>query len=172
MDGFTIIVVMPPEIDVSNEMNLLRRRMAEHGFKSTPQRDEIARWVFTTHDHFTVDDIIHNFRERGRKISTATAYRVVQMMLQLNLLLEHDFGRGTRYYEHTPGHAHHDHIICNDCGKIFEFSNDDMEKLKNEISAKMGFAMTRHTLSIYGDCTRCTPEEKEARRKERTLLRG
>ncbi len=158
---------MVPAIDVSAEMNLLRRRMVERGFKSTPQRDEIARWVFTTHDHFTVDDIINNFRNRGKKISTATAYRVVQMMLELNLLEEHDFGRGTKYYEHTPGHEHHDHIICNDCGQIFEFANQQMEKLKDEIARQMGFAMTKHTLSIYGNCTRCTPEEKNARRNHR-----
>lgn len=146
--------------DITQEMALLHRKMAEHGYKSTPQRDEIARWVFMTHDHFTVEDIIENFRKQGKKISQATCYRVIQMLLQLNLLIEHDFGRGIRYYEHTPGHDHHDHIICNECGAIFEFKNEELEKLKENISNSLGFSMTHHRLSIYANCNRCTPEEK------------
>ncbi|MCS6984072.1 MAG: transcriptional repressor [Leptospiraceae bacterium] len=153
--------------DVNEEMALMHRRMAERGYKSTPQRDEIARWVFQTHDHFTVEDILEDFRKDGKKISQATCYRVIQMLLQLNLLIEHDFGRGVRFYEHTPGHPHHDHIICNECGQIFEFQSEELENLKESICQKNGFSMTRHNLSIYANCNRCTPEEKAEKAKKR-----
>lgn len=142
------------------DMDLLRRRMAEKGLKTTPQRDELAGWIFQTHEHFTVEDIINAFREKGQKIAQATAYRVVQMMLELGLLLEHDFGKGYKYYEHTPGHEHHDHIICEDCGKILEFSDPELEALKQKITASHGFVMKKHYLNIYASCTRCPAEKK------------
>lgn len=134
--------------------------MKKKGLKSTSQRDEMARWIFKTHEHFTVEDIVNDFRSKGKKISVATAYRVVQMMVELGLLLEHDFGRGIKHYEHTPGHPHHDHIICNECGKIIEFTEPALEKMKESIAIKHGMQMVNHTLCIFADCKSCTSEQK------------
>lgn len=146
--------------NVTHEMSLLKERMQKSQFKSTPQRDEIAEWVFKTHDHFTVEDLIVDFRNKGKKVSQATAYRVIQMMLQLKLIEEHDFGKDYKFYEHTPGHEHHDHIICIDCGKIIEFSDPTLEALKEKITLQNGFKMREHHLTIYAECTRCTPEKR------------
>lgn len=146
--------------NVTREMSLLKERMQKSQFKSTPQRDEIAEWVFKTHDHFTVEDLIVDFRNKGKKVSQATAYRVIQMMLQLKLIEEHDFGKDYKFYEHTPGHEHHDHIICIDCGKIIEFSDPTLEALKEKITLQNGFKMREHHLTIYAECTRCTPEKR------------
>lgn len=146
--------------NVTREMSLLKERMQKSQFKSTPQRDEIAEWVFKTHDHFTVEDLITDFRGKGKKVSQATAYRVIQMMLQLKLIEEHDFGKDYKFYEHTPGHEHHDHIICIDCGKIIEFSDPTLEALKEKITLKNGFKMREHHLTIYAECTRCSPEKR------------
>lgn len=148
----------PPNI--TREMSLLKERMHQHQYKSTPQRDEIADWIFRTHEHFTVEDLIASFREKGKKVSQATAYRVIQMMLDLKLIEEHDFGKDYKFYEHTPGHDHHDHIVCIDCGKIIEFSEPELEALKEKITLKSGFRMRKHHLTIYADCTKCPPEKK------------
>ena len=128
--------------------------MVEHQLKITPQRLKLAEWIFKVHEHFTVDDIIDSLKNEGEKVSTATAYRMIQMMQDLGLLLKHDFGKGQSYYESTPGHPHHDHIICNDCGKIVEFCEEELEKLKTKIAFKNKFNMTFHSLHIYGDCLR------------------
>ena len=146
--------------DVTSEMRLLKHKMLERGLKSTPQRDELARWIFRVHDHFTVEDIILNFRDKGKRISPATIYRVIQMMVDLEMVIEHDFGTGYKHYEHTPGHPHHDHFICENCGKIFEFTNIELENLKEKISADHNFLMTSHSLQIFGHCKECTHENK------------
>ena len=156
--------------NVSKEMDTLRTLMKKKGLKSTSQRDELARWIFETHNHFTVEDIIADFRNKGQRVSVATAYRVVQMMLDLGLLLEHDFGRGIKHYEHTPGHPHHDHIICNDCGKIVEFAEPELESMKEKVAIKHGYKMDTHTLCIYAECTKCTMEEKEKNKKKFAVL--
>ena len=143
------------KIDVSDEMKLFKRRMTENGLKSTPQREELAIWIFQMHEHFTVDEIIASFREKGKRVSSATVYRVIQMMLELGMVIEHDFGKGYKHYEHTPGHPHHDHFICNECGKISEFSDMALEELKHKIAEENHFKMTSHSLQIFGYCKEC-----------------
>ena len=146
------------EIDIKYEIEVFTKLVQQHNLKLTPQRLELAKWIFKTHTHFSVDDIIHSFYEQGEKVSPATVYRVIQMMLDLKLILEHDFGKGKKYYEHTTNHPHHDHIICNTCGQIYEFDDQLLEKRKSVVASKNGFTMTSHSLTIYGDCikTDCT----------------
>ena len=144
----------PEAIDVSGEMNLLKKLMKNRQFKITPQRLELANWVFRVHGHFTVDDITDSFRSQGRKISTATVYRMIQTMQELGLVIKHDFGKGQFHYEHTPGHKHHDHIICNDCGEVFEFTDNQLEDHKRRLTLENNFKMTSHSLHIFGDCMR------------------
>ena len=154
--------MQPESIDVSKEMDVLKKLMKKRQFKITPQRLELANWIFRVHDHFTVDDITESFRSQGRKTSTATVYRMIQTMQELGLVIKHDFGRGQFHYEHTHGHKHHDHIICNDCGEIFEFNDSKLEAHKEELALKNHFKMTSHSLHIFGDCLRegCSNREK------------
>lgn len=147
-------------MNVNDDMEIFHRKMVEKGLKITAQRDEIARWIFSNHAHFTVDGIIEDFRKRGEKISIATTYRVVQMMLDLGLLIEHNFGREQKFYEHTPGHPKHDHMICTQCGKIQEFQDSQLADLLAKITAKQGFKIERYTLSIYGICNSCQKKQK------------
>ena len=144
--------MQPEAIDVSTEMQILKKLMKRKQFKITPQRLELASWIFRVHDHFTVDDIAGSFRNQNKKISTATIYRMVQTMEDLGLIIKHDFGKGPFHYEHTTGHKHHDHIICNDCGKVFEFTDDYLEDYKTKLALKNNFKMTTHSLHIFGDC--------------------
>ncbi len=147
-------------IDISKEMALMHQKMLKKGLKSTPQRDEIARWIFQVHSHFTVDDLIAGFHEEGKRISSATAYRVIQMMLDLGLLIEHDFGKGYKHFEHVPGHHDHDHIICSQCGKIVEFTDERLNAIREHIEKENDFIVENHVLNFYGICSDCRKENK------------
>lgn len=146
--------------DISQEMRILREKMRARGFKWTPQREEIAKWVFLNHDHFTVEDILESLKAQDKKIPPATAYRVVQMLRDLEILLEHDFGEGAKYYEHVPGHPHHDHMVCKQCGAIFEFINEKIEELQLKIAEKIGFEIEDHSLVLFGTCKDCQTKNK------------
>ena len=152
--------MQPEKINIDKEMNLFHSRLKEKSLKITSQRNELAKWIFQVHEHFTVDDVVESFRKVGKKISVATVYRIVETMLDLNLLIEHDFGKGQKYYEHTPGHEHHDHMICNQCGKIIEFVDENLEALKDAIARSHGFKMESHALRIFGLCDTCQAKNK------------
>ncbi len=145
---------------VESDMALLYERMQREGLKFTAPRERIARWIFNNHGHFTVDDIIEDFRKNGEKISPATTYRVVQMLFDLALVIEHNFGKETKYYEHTPGHPTHDHMICTECGSIEEFSDAGLMAELHRVAEEKKFTMVKHSLSVYGLCRNCRNRKK------------
>lgn len=141
-------------IDVSNEMGLFKKLMEEKGYKNTSQRDDVVRWIFQVHEHFSVDDILTGFRKEGVKLAAATVYRVVNLLLELGMLAQHDFGKGAKYYEHTPGHSKHNHIICLDCNEIIEFNNDRLNQIVQDECKQRDFTLKDPSIYLYVHCSK------------------
>ncbi|MDH5716944.1 MAG: transcriptional repressor [Spirochaetia bacterium] len=142
-------------LNINQELDLFRKKVSEKNYRYTPQRDEIAQWIFNEHGHFSAEDIVLQFKNKGKKASQATIYRVIQMMIDMGFLIVHDFDKGQKIYEHTTDHSHHDHFICDKCGKIIEFYDKNLENLKNDIAKRHEFVMDRHSLRIFGTCKNC-----------------
>ena len=140
---------------ISKELRLLKDKMVSKGYRLTNQRIDIARWALETHEHFSVDDLLFSFRKKGIKLSTATAYRVIQMLLDLGFLIEHDFGKGQKFFEHIIGHPKHDHFICDSCGQVLEFSSEKIKQIQKDISEKYNVKISNHSLHFFGLCNNC-----------------
>jgi Fur family transcriptional regulator, ferric uptake regulator len=112
----------------------------------------VAEKIFSLHSHFTADSLLDMFKDRRDEISKATIYRIIGIMVEGKLLIEHDFGKDYKFYEHIIGHEHHDHIICRDCGRIVEFVEKGIEDLQEKIASQNGFSISGHSLNIYGTC--------------------
>ena len=140
--------------DVQEFMKRLKARRQ----RLTTQRKKIVGKIFSTHGHFSADDILHELRKDGYRASRATVYRTLALLTECNLLETIDIEKGYKLYEHVLGHRHHDHLICTKCGRIVEFSNDALEDLQNEISRRMDFRPISHSLKIYGVCSKCRQE--------------
>jgi Fur family transcriptional regulator, ferric uptake regulator len=159
------------DADSHGEEKIFERYLRSKGLKYTPARKALLRAVFAMHDHFTADQLIERLRERRIGASKATVYRTLAVMLACDLLEMHDFGEGARYYEHTFGHAHHDHIFCVGCKEIAEFRDEGIERLQTKAAEKAGFEILAHSLKIYGLCSSCRkdpaarPERFAARRR-------
>ena len=136
----------------------LRRR----GLKLTKARRDLLDVVFSNHAHFTADELFDQCRQAKLRVSKATVYRTLGILLECRLLGSHDFGEGSRFYEHIYGHSHHDHFFCLVCKKIVEFRSERIESLQDEAANELGFVTVRHALSVYGICSACkeTPEAK------------
>ena len=65
-------------------------------------------------------------------------------------------------YEVATGRAHHDHLICEQCGRIIEFFSPEVERLQDRIATKYGFTLSRHRHELYGTCPDCRPHGKAA----------
>ncbi len=140
--------------DVNRELAAFSRFLKKKGHKITSQRLLVAERIFHMGAHFTVDSLAEALQDRRGEISRATIYRIVSLMVEAGQLSEHNFGQNAHYYEHTPGHEHHDHIVCQDCGHIEEFMDPEIEKVQLEIARKHDFSLADHSLNLYGKCIR------------------
>lgn len=153
--------------ELANFSNYLRKK----GMKITNQRLLVAETIFNSRDHFTVDSLADTLKDRKDEISRATIYRIVSLMVEAGNLNEHNFGQNARYYEYIPGHEHHDHIVCQDCGYIEEFYDDRIEKIQKDIAQTNKFHLADHTMILYGSCQELAKQGKCSRQEESTTMK-
>lgn len=135
--------------------------LRSHSLKLTPQRRRIFARAFETHEHFSAETLYAWLREEdGPKVSRATVYRTLDLLVKGGFIESLDMGRGELVYEHTLGHHHHDHMVCVDCGRIQEFHVEEIEELQRAAAEKKGFTIESHVHRLMGTCAACTRARK------------
>lgn len=125
------------------------------GLKVTIPRLKILEILEQFKDrHLSADDIYRLLREAEGDIGLATVYRVLTQFEEAGLVNKHHFEGGQSVFELNQG-RHHDHLVCDKCGRVEEFIDDVIETRQHEIAKKMGYVITDHSLNIYGICDRC-----------------
>ncbi len=122
--------------------------------KFTNQRKALALWVFNHHEHFTAEDLVIAFQSE-RWVSKATIYRTLSLLVEAGILVEENFNEGYKTYEFKFNRKHHDHLICQECGKVIEFENKEIEKLQEKVALEYGYILQSHTLKLFGLCSVC-----------------
>jgi Fur family ferric uptake transcriptional regulator len=135
-------------------MGVFRTRLRERGLKSTSPRDDIARVFFELGRHVSAEELYAEVKRISPHVGYATIYRTLKLMKECGLLSERHFDEGQARYE-VSGEHHHDHFICENCGKIIEFEDDAIERLQRNVARKLGVALHRHKLELYGRCAEC-----------------
>ena len=150
---------------IQREMNAYRAALAERGLSTTRPRILLAELVFSKHGHFTAEDLVAMARDAGIRVGRVTVYRTLNLMVEAGLVEERPFERGRMHYEHTIGHAHHDHMVCVDCGGIIEFESEAIEREQEKAAAKHGFDVLHHSHTLFGRCRACARQSRDARPK-------
>lgn len=132
-----------------------RRYLTSEKLKLTRQRAAILDTIFATHGHFDADDLFFALRKNGKRISKATVYRTLELLIAAGLIRQVDLGKGHRAFEHVFGRSHHDHLICTSCGKVVEFDDPMIEELQNRVCRRFRFQPEAHSLRILGRCASC-----------------
>ena len=126
--------------------------LKKEGLRSTRQRDQIAEVIFSKKTHFDIRTLIDEVRKRHSEISPATVYRSVRTLCDAELLNETlQAHNGVALYEAALS-EHHDHLICLDCGEIFEFHDTNLEKAQNQAVKALGFTEVKHKHVVYANC--------------------
>ena len=140
---------------------VFRTYLAKAGLRWTPEREAILEAVFSIHRHFGADNLYDWLRERDHRISRATIYRTLDLLVKSGLVADLDLGDGHTSFEHVYGHEHHDHLICTRCGRAAEFEESGIEQLQQAVCRRLGFKPDRHSLRIFGTCKRCQAERAD-----------
>lgn len=159
------------------ELAKLRARFEDYvrknGLKSTSQRDAIVDQFLRSGGHMSIDDLLARVRRRAPKVGYATVYRTMKLLTDSGIAAARQFGDGqTRYEVMSDEDAHHDHLICVQCGLILEFENDTIEQLQDEMADRLGgFKLVRHKLELYGLCPKAAGVKNGDCPNERSLAR-
>lgn len=129
-------------------------RLREKGLKSTAQRDDIARVFFEMGRHVSAEELYAEVKKISSHMGYATIYRTLRLLRECDLLQERHFDEGQARYE-AVDERHHDHFICERCGKIIEFENESIERLQELVARELGARLRRHKMELYGTCKDC-----------------
>jgi Fur family ferric uptake transcriptional regulator len=140
----------------------LETYMSRKGLRSTAQRRLIAETFFSGPSHVSIEDLLADVRKRDPQVGYATVYRTLKLFTESGIAAERHFGDGPSRYEVSDEGAgdHHDHFICEECGKIIEFHDERVEVLQEAIANTLGFIIERHKHEIYGTCAECQARSK------------
>lgn len=151
-----------------------REYIKEKGLRNTPERETIIGEIFTIHDHFDVDELFLRLRNKNKRISKASVYRTIPLLIDSGLIKEVYYENGHLHYEHIYGHKHHCHLRCVSCGRIIEFADNSIITIQSRIGKKYDFAITSHRFELLGYCPQCTQAQEEGagRNSSRNALKS
>jgi Fe2+ or Zn2+ uptake regulation protein len=133
-----------------NHIDQLKNILKTEGLRYTKQRQQVWDEIRISSEHRDAEEIyIAINKNKALKVSRATVYRTIDVLVKNNLVRKMDLGDGRALYEHKIDDGHHDHIICVETGKIIEFYNEDLEILQENIVKKHGYELVRHVHQLF-----------------------
>lgn len=154
--------------DKREEMVILKQYLQDRGLKHSKQREVILQHFLNTGGHMTVDDLYRVIRRKHPGIGRTTIYRALKVFVDAQLASAIELKDGLTRFEHKYRHAHHDHMICVECGTILEFLSPEIERLQDEIADAYGFTIESHRHQIFGQCQKCNRAKTAAPRGKKT----
>lgn len=130
------------------------------GLRLTKVRKELIQHILNRKGHWTIQQISADAMKSVKGVGIATIYRTVALLQKQGVLTETHLGPQGSRYEVRPD-QHHDHLTCLQCGKIFEFENEEIEALQEIVARRLGFKLRDHRMELFGDCHRPDCKKKK-----------
>ena len=135
--------------------DILKKALKKEGLRYTHQRQAIWEELSASDEHRDAEEIYLALYNSGLKVSRATVYRTIDVLVKNNLVRKLDLGDGRARYENKMDTAHHDHLICVQCGKIEEFMDNVIENQQEVIVENLGYRLIRHIHQLFVICDEC-----------------
>ncbi len=153
-------MVKNEESIIQKVKDIFAKHLEINSFRKTPERFAILEEIYRRSDHFDAEALYIHMKNQNYRVSRATVYNTLELLVNCDLVKKHQFGKNLAQYEKSFGYKQHDHLICQDCGEVIEFCDPRIQQIKDMMGELLKFKVTSHSLNLYGECNGACERKK------------
>jgi Fur family ferric uptake transcriptional regulator len=137
-----------------NHSGEIVKKLTDKGYRLTPQRLMIVSAIEDSDGHISAEEIYAQVATKYPQVNISTVYRTLELLKQLGLVFETDFGEGRVRY-HPAEKGHHHHLVCTGCGTVIDLDESLLSSLRDMLLREYKFDADLKHLAIFGRCPKC-----------------